>query len=268
MLLRKTWVLSVLLALTLVLAAWAKEEEAAQQDAAQTQAEEANETSGEEDTGENDEGCRIDEDCFHRSSGESNKNWLAKIVKLIPKGYRLFTSAYGLNMIAHGDFNGDYKTDYAVIVDKKQKGAASNRGIMVFLSENDNYKVVLSNLDCFLPEETNSDGTLKKPIDIAIECGKLFVYINRGAFGGIPPMKYTFVYKDSEFELACFQEGIPMNDKITIYNVQNKKKLVKECIERGDNEYSCDKYKRTWSDLEVESAVTLKNATFFGEFAF
>jgi len=265
MFLRKKWFLSVLLALTLVLAAWAKEEDVARQEAAQTEAEAASETSGEEDTGENNEGCDMTHDCYN--SSDDNKNWLVKIVKSIPKGYRLFKNAYGTNGVAFGDLNGDGKTDYAMIVDKKQKDAASNRGIVVVFSDNGNYKVALSNLDCFLPEEADSEGRVMKPLEIVISCGKLFVFFNRGAFNGIPPMKYTFVYQNSEFELTCFTEGIGMNDKITIYNMQNKKKLVKECIER-ENEYTCGKYKKTWSDLEIEAAVTLKSITFFEDFVF
>jgi len=147
--------------------------------------------------------------------------------KRIPAGY-------SLDKEVRGDLNEDAKDDYVLVI----KGT-DRRGIMIFFSKGKDYQLVLENRNCLDSGE--------------VEIKKGNMLITHGN------KKYTFRYKNSEFELIGYDINESSPKKETSINIPLKKKFVKECSEDK-------KCKETWTNVAFIESILLRRIDKLDEF--
>jgi len=195
-------------------------------------------------------------------AGDDLKAVSAKLIKRIPAGYRIF-SEEGKDWIFRGDLNGDKADDYVLIIkatDKKNFERrdeddpkselldCNRRGIMIFFKDGDDYKLVLENRQCF--ESENEDGGVyfAPELSVSIEKGNLYFHYDHGRYGW---WKYTYRYRNSDFELIGYDNEDFYSGEATSINFPAKKQLLKVCLkEHGEDDCAdcCAGYKETWKN--------------------
>jgi hypothetical protein len=197
---------------------------------------------------------------------------VAKLIKHIPAGYRFFEGE-------RGDLNGDGIEDDIIIIkatDKKKivrydhTGILvdrNRRGILIFLSNGDNYRLALENRQCFSSESEDGGNYVSPDLVIRVqEKGNLIVHYAHGRKGW---WRYTFRYRKSDFELIGYDESSSYEEETISVNFLTKKQLIKNCI-RKDNEGGCadccsNKFKETWNDIVVKEPILLRKVVDFDE---
>jgi hypothetical protein len=177
-----------------------------------------------------------------------------KLIKRIPAGYRVSVKD-GVNEIFRGDLNGDGADDYVLIVaktDKKNILECKNepgleldtnpRGVMIFFNDGGDYRLVLGPHVCLgwwddSAEAQGAVGCAPPPryTEFEIKRGNLYIVI-----GG----KYTFKYRNSEFELIGY------DDKNTVEEVSVNFPAKKKLVKSGGKE--------TWSAIAVNGPILLR----------
>lgn len=156
-----------------------------------------------------------------------------KVSDFIPEGYEIFEEI-------KGDLNKDKVNDCVLIIKSTSKNGYVNtekglinrnrRGIIVLLNENENYKIILRNTDCFSSE--NEDGGIYFPpeLSVNIENGNLYIHFGHGRYGY---WKYTFRLKNSDMEQIGYDSsdnsGPVINSEVSI-NFLSRKKIIRTNI--------------------------------------
>lgn len=179
----------------------------------------------------------------------------------IPDGYKLFDNV-------EGDLNGDGITDHVLMI----KGTDSTnvvinrfddevdrnrRGILIYLSENDNYFLASQNLSCFFSE--NEDGGVYFPPELSMSVyhNKLYFDYAHGRYGF---WQYTFRYQDSDFAMigydASHNYGPIVKREVSI-NFLTKRRLTRENLNQDDEESGNEDFEETWENIELDKLIML-----------
>lgn len=161
--------------------------------------------------------------------------------KHIPAGYSILTQN-DKNIIAQGDLNGDGIDDYALIIN-----GGKRRGIMIFLSNGNDYQLALENRDCI---ESGVEGD-HIYLKLEINKGNLYLRYDDNVSRYITLYSYTFRYKNSEFQLI----GYDYKDEMEVRSINfPAKKML-------DRSYSYEKgsWKETWTNFKMNEPILLKN---------
>lgn len=186
----------------------------------------------------------------------------------IPEGYTLFEKYFG-------DLNKDGVKDYVLIIKKtdtanivtnrfNKKIDRNRRGIMVLFKNKKGYQLADKNLNCFSSE--NEDGGVYFPPELWIEIrnNKLYVHYGHGRYGY---WKYTFRFQNSNLELIGYDSSSnrgPITITETSINFLTRKKLIKKNMNKSDNDGE-EKFKETWSNIEIENLIKLSEIKNFDE---
>lgn len=186
----------------------------------------------------------------------------------IPIGYILFEEY-------KGDLNNDGLEDCILIVkDTKKENIVINqfgdkldrnrRGIIVLLNNDDNFELVVENLDCFSSE--NEDGGVYFPpeLDINIEKKNLKIHYSHGRYGY---WEYIFKYDKSDFRLIGYDSSEnrgPIVSSKTSINFLTQKKLIS--INTGEGSESDDEvFNETWHKIKIDNLIKLSEIKDFDE---
>lgn len=190
----------------------------------------------------------------------------------IPNGYKLLKKITG-------DLNGDGLDDHVLIIKATEKEKIvtnrfdeevdrNRRGILIYLTNNDETFLATKNLNCFSSE--NEDGGVYFPpeLTIEIENEKLSVHYGHGRYGY---WKYTFRLHNSDFELIGYDSSDnygPVVNRETSINFLTKKKLTKVNVNQSTEESGDEVFEDTWEDLEVGQLLKLSEIKDFDELDF
>jgi len=200
----------------------------------------------------------------------------ANLVKLIPAGYRFFEEV-------RSDLNGDGVDDYVLIIkatDKKKfvpyrKNEPNSeivdrnrRGIMIFLSNDNDYRLTLENRQCFSSENEDGGYYFAPKLSVFTKNDKLYIQYIRGKQDW---WRYTFRYRNTDFELIGYDDGYVDGSEIRSINFLTKKQLVtvcedKDCDEALEGLTCCNKHKETWSNIIIKELPTLQKIVDFDGF--
>lgn len=186
----------------------------------------------------------------------------------IPQGFVLSGTSIG-------DLNKDGVDDKVLLIKGTDKGAyeknefgelvdRNRRGIIVLFKKDNQYQMVLKNLNCFSSE--NEDGGVYYAPELSLEInkGNLYIHYAHGRYGY---WKYTFRYRNSDFYLIGYDssEGGEVVEKETSINFLSKKKQEKvntnESAEGGDEEF-----RETWTNITVTKLLKLRDIKDFENF--
>ena len=186
----------------------------------------------------------------------------------IPQGFVLSGTSIG-------DLNKDGVDDKVLLIKGTDKGAfeknefgefvdRNRRGIIILFKKDNQYQMVLKNLNCFSSE--NEDGGVYYAPELSLEInkGNLYIHYAHGRYGY---WKYTFRYRNSDFYLIGYDssEGGEVVEKETSINFLSKKKQEKvntnENAEGGDEEF-----KETWTNITVSKLLKLRDIKDFENF--
>ena len=186
----------------------------------------------------------------------------------IPQGFVLSGTSIG-------DLNKDGIDDKVLLVKGTDKGAfeknefgelvdRNRRGIIVLFKKDNQYQMILKNLNCFSSE--NEDGGVYYAPELSLEInkGNLYIHYAHGRYGY---WKYTFRYRNSDFYLIGYDssEGGEVVEKETSINFLSKKKQEKvntnESAEGGDEEF-----RETWTNITVNKLLKLRDIKDFENF--
>jgi hypothetical protein len=186
----------------------------------------------------------------------------------IPQGFVLSGTSIG-------DLNKDGVDDKVLLVKGTDKGAfekndfgelvdLNRRGIIVLFKKDNQYEMVLKNLNCFSSENEDGGVYYAPELSLEIDKGNLYVHYAHGRYGY---WKYTFRYRNSDFYLIGYDtsEGGEVIDKETSINFLSKKKQVKvntnSSAEGGD-----EVFKETWTNITVAELLKLREIKDFENF--
>jgi hypothetical protein len=186
----------------------------------------------------------------------------------IPKGFVLSSTSIG-------DLNKDGVDDKVLLVKGTDKGAfvkneygelvdRNRRGIIILFKKDNQYEMVLKNLNCFSSE--NEDGGVYYAPELSLEMGKGNLYVNY-AHGRYGYWKYTFRYRKGDFYLIGYDnsEGGAAVEKETSINFLSKKKQVK--VNTNENAQGGDEvFKETWTNITVTKLLKLREIKDFENF--
>lgn len=195
---------------------------------------------------------------------EQSKN----LSDFLPKGYLISEKV-------NGDLNKDGIEDIILIIKGTSKSKIikdeyrgeldrNRRGIIVLFNKKDNYELASKNYDCFSSE--NEDGGVYFPPELSVEIkkGNLCVHYGHGRYGY---WKYTFRFKNSDFELIGYDEsnGGAVIDSETSINFLTKKKLEKVNVNKNA-EGGDEVFKEVWKSININRLIKLSEIVDFDEF--
>jgi hypothetical protein len=177
----------------------------------------------------------------------------------LPVGYVIFEKV-------NGDLNNDGVDDCILIIkgtDKKQiikdkyRGILdrNRRGIIVLFKEDENYKAVVENYNCFSSENEDGGNYYAPELYVYIEKGNLFVNYGYGRYGY---WKYNFKYQVLDFDLIGYVSsggGVVIESETSI-NFLSKKKLEKININKNA-EGGDEVFKETWKNININRLIKL-----------
>ncbi|GGA80368.1 hypothetical protein GCM10008015_21340 [Flavobacterium palustre] len=190
-----------------------------------------------------------------------------KPTDFIPKGYVLFEKT-------NGDLDKDGIEDCVLIIKATDKNKIikdenrgeldrNRRGIIILWNKKNRYELAAKNYNCFSSE--NEDGGVYFPpeLSVLIEKGKLIVHYGHGRYGY---WKYTFRYKDTDFDLIGYDisnGGAVISDETSI-NFLTKKKLQRVNTNKND-EGGQEVFKDTWKTIKQNPLIKLSEIKDFDE---
>ncbi|WP_420552263.1 hypothetical protein [Tenacibaculum aiptasiae] len=186
----------------------------------------------------------------------------------IPEGYTLFEKYFG-------DLNKDGTNDCVLIIKKtdttnivtnrfNKKVDRNRRGIIVLFKKKKGYQLTDKNLNCFSSENEDGGVYFSPELWIEIKNNKLYVHYGHGRYGY---WKYTFRFQNSNLELIGYDSSSnrgPITITETSINFLTRKKLIKKNINKNDNDGE-EKFKETWSNIEIENLIKLSEIKNFDE---
>jgi uncharacterized protein (TIGR02145 family) len=221
--------------------------------------------------------CNID-DCLDNSNGFSIRCVQGVVEEVaaadakskIPAGYQLYIpdgSIVGdIPGEVHGDLNGDGLEDCVLLIRSTDKSMIDNDdphapnknplGIMIFFNTGNGYRLVFENRDGIPPPEY--DSQMMHDYSVEIKNGKLYIS-ERGRYGG---EKYTFRYKNSEFELIGFDSYTErfvshITEKEVSINFLTKKRLTKINVNEDSENEEQAVFKETWDVIKMDNPPKL-----------
>jgi len=188
----------------------------------------------------------------------------------IPKGFVLSSASIG-------DLNKDGIDDKVLLVKGTDKGAfeknefgelvdRNRRGIIVLFKKDNQYEMVLKNLNCFSSENEDGGVYYAPEVSLEIDKGNLYIHYAHGRYGY---WKYTFRYRNSDFYLIGYDssEGGAVVEKETSINFLSKKKQEK--VNTNENAQSGDEvFKETWTNITVTTLLKLRDIKDFNNVNF
>ena len=203
--------------------------------------------------------------CEQIKSKQTNKTDKQKLIfkqnpdDFLPVGYVIFEKV-------NGDLNNDGVDDCILIIkgtEKKQiikdkyRGILdrNRRGIIVLFKEDENYKAVVENYNCFSSENEDGGNYYAPELYVYIEKGNLFVNYGYGRYGY---WKYNFKYQVSNFDLIGYVSsggGVVIESETSI-NFLSKKKLEKININKNA-EGGDEVFKETWKNININRLIKL-----------
>jgi uncharacterized protein (TIGR02145 family) len=191
-------------------------------------------------------------------------------IRKIPAGYQLYIpdgSIVGdIPGEVHGDLNGDGLEDCVLLIRSTDQSNIDNDdphapdknplGIMIFFNTGNGYRLVFENRDGIPPPEY--DSQMMHDYSVEIKNGKLYIS-ERGRYGG---EKYTFRYKNSEFELIGFDSYSEkfvshITEKEVSINFLTKKRLTKVNVSEDDENEDKAVFKETWDVIKMDNPPKL-----------
>lgn len=211
--------------------------------------------------------------CEQTNSKQTNKTDKKKLTvkqnpdDFLPVGYVIFEKV-------NGDLNNDGIDDCILIIkgtEKKQiikdkyRGILdrNRRGIIVLFKEDENYKAVVENYNCFSSENEDGGNYYAPELYVYVEKGNLFVNYGYGRYGY---WKYNFKYQVSNFNLIGYDSsngGVVIESEMSI-NFLSKKKLEKININKSA-EGGDEIFKETWKNINVNRLLKLSEIKDFDE---
>ena len=167
-----------------------------------------------------------------------------------------------------GDLNKDGIVDYvylvkgvdpAYVVHSDMMGMVdrNRRGIVILLSEGDDYQLTVQNIGCFSSGLEEPGNYYQPELDLIIQNGILKVHFAHGRYGY---WRYLFRYQDEAFKLIGYfhRYGGAIVEKEVSINFSTRKKKVKvnvnENAQGGDEEYQVE-----WSSFELDALIRLSD---------
>ena len=167
-----------------------------------------------------------------------------------------------------GDLNKDGIVDYvflvkgvdpAYVVHSDMMGMVdrNRRGLVILLSESDDYQLTVQNIGCFSSGLEEPGNYTKPELDLIIQNGILKVHFAHGRYGY---WRYLFRYQDEAFKLIGYfhSYGGSIVEKEVSINFSTRKKKVKvnvnENAQGGDEEYQVE-----WSRFELDALIRLSD---------
>ena len=167
-----------------------------------------------------------------------------------------------------GDLNKDGIVDYvflvkgvdpAYVVHSDMMGMVdrNRRGLVILLSESDDYQLTVQNIGCFSSGLEEPGSYTKPELDLIIQNGILKVHFAHGRYGY---WRYLFRYQDEAFKLIGYfhSYGGSIVEKEVSINFSTRKKKVKvnvnENAQGGDEEYQVE-----WSRFELDALIRLSD---------
>lgn len=149
--------------------------------------------------------------------------------------------------------------DPAYVVHSDMMGMVdrNRRGIVILLSEGDDYQLTVQNIGCF-SSGLEERGNYHQPVlDLIIQNGILKVHFAYGRYGY---WRYLFRYQEEAFKLIGYfhSYGGAIVEKEVSINFSTRKKKVKvninENAQGGDEEYQVE-----WSRFELDALIRLSD---------
>ena len=207
------------------------------------------------------------QDSVEQSSALTNSSALQ-----IPQGYTVF------DKIA-GDLNKDGIQDSVFIIKKIDPGQIivdelrgsldrNRRGIVVFLSEDNQYQVACRNLACFSSE--NEDGGVYYPPELSIDIqqNKLYITYQHGRYGA---WTYAFRYQSNQFVCIGFDNSEnfgPIVQQQTSINFLTQMKQVKTNTNDLAEDSGEEVFEEQWLELEINQLQVLSKVQDFDSLVF
>jgi len=191
-----------------------------------------------------------------------------QISNFIPIGYSLFEEY-------NGDLNNDGLEDIVLIVkDTKKENIIINRfgeevdrnrrGIIVLFNKENNYELVVENLNCFSSEDEDGGVYFAPELWINIENKNLKIHYGHGRYGY---WEYIFRYDKSDFKLIGYESsenrGPVVINKTSINFLTQKKLILKNTYQ--NSEYEDEVFDETWHKINIDNLIKLSNINDFDE---
>ena len=201
--------------------------------------------------------------------GQSKARIAKSPTEFVPAGYVVFEKI-------QGDLNGDNQADYVFIIKGTDKGQfvkdeyrgeldRNRRGIIVALSNQNEYALALENRDCFSSENEDGGVYYAPELDVSIGKENLRVHYAHGRYGY---WTYSFRYQNSDFELIGYdssQDRGPVVERSTSINLLTKKMRTRENVnmnaEGGD-----ERFREIWKKFALSKPIRLREIADFDDF--
>ncbi|MFY0591201.1 hypothetical protein [Roseivirga sp.] len=194
-----------------------------------------------------------------------------ELVSFIPDDYKIFEKVVG-------DLNADGINDSIYIVKKIGKDGMftredgevldrNRRGIMVFLSNGEKWKLAVKNLDCFSSENEYGGVYMPPELYVHVKEGLLNVHFGHGRYGY---WMYSFKLDESNLNLIKYvlsNNYGPIVDKIESLDFLTKRKLIKTNINDQIKEGEDEVFEEKWSDFHQDEMITLSSIVDFEKLA-
>jgi len=202
-------------------------------------------------------------------AGDGHKNANAKLIKLIPAGYRLITAK-------EGDLNKDGLDDAVLIIEKTRDETSS--GIIIAFNKGERYEVALENRDFFSYDSDDIGKHGPDGINIAIKKGILIIEkAGQANCCTIETNVFKFRYQKAEFDWigydmtsSLIHNGVISNARsVNFLSMKRQTKINKN----QDTEYEDvavhgkEVFDEEWEDLIIKKKpVTLREIKNFRDF--
>ena len=180
-------------------------------------------------------------------------------IDFVPKNYNLVEEIYG-------DLNKDGIDDCVLIIkgtDKNkfistesgEKLDRNRRGIIVLFKNDLNYEIAVKNYKCFASENEEGGNYFAPEFSAEIKKGNLYFNYGHGRYGF---WKYTFRYKNSDFELIGFDRsngGVVIESETSINfltKMKHEKVNTNENADGGDEIFT-----KTKSKIKINKLIKL-----------
>lgn len=180
-------------------------------------------------------------------------------IDFVPKNYNLVEEIYG-------DLNKDGIDDCVLIIKRTDKNKfissengekldRNRRGIIVLFKNDLKYEIAIKNYECFASENEEGGNYFAPEFSAEIKRGNLYFNYGHGRYGF---WKYTFRYKNSDFELIGFDRsngGVVIESETSINfltKMKHEKVNTNENADGGDEIFT-----KTKSKIKINKLIKL-----------